>query len=76
MFLSWTNKLLRDDTEFPIQYHKILSMLIIRVLQDVASAGVGGNNILARTQDDQRRSDHGGLIRVFSIHSAIHITIR
>ena len=27
-------------------------------------------------EDDQRRSDHGGLIRVFSIHSAIHITIR
>ena len=73
MFLSWINKLLRDDTEF---YLKILSMLVIRVLQDMASAGVGGNNILARTQDDQQRSDHGGLIRVFSIHSAIHITIR
>ena len=47
MFLSWINKLLREDTEFPIQYLKILSMLIIRVLQDMASAGVGGNNILA-----------------------------
>ena len=48
-------------------------MFSSRVLQEIATNGVG-NNILASPQDDQRRSDHAVLIT--GIHCAIHITSR
>ena len=73
MFLSWINKLLLGNN-MTANMRAMVSASVDVDYQGFAVLELAA--IIFWPQDDQRRSDHGGLIRVFSIHSAIHITIR